>query len=119
MRPDQMARPRYSRFSSTDKGAMACLVICAGNVTQAVTLACSKSQKVKFKGNVADTVEDTGDDFEQRIVFTVNKHAKNPVCQITLFLAVERDAEEDGGSLLAIDSLDLGFDSDSKATFAK
>ena len=55
-------------------------------------------------------------DFAGRVVFTEQRHAKNPVCQITLVLLVQSDTDvaDSGGALLLVDSLELMLPSGGK-----
>ena len=60
-------------------------------------------------------------DFQNRVAFTVQTHAAKPICQITLFLVVDRDtdAADSGGALLAVDSLDIQMATPGKAKYQR
>ncbi|MFG0262439.1 MAG: hypothetical protein ACF788_08610 [Novipirellula sp. JB048] len=103
-------------FLSSDPGATVRLVACAGGATKVVDLCTDKSKGTKLKGDrkkslMAEYPEYQFGDFQDRVEFTLQPHAKKPVCQVTLLLVVERDTDTagDGGALMVVDSLDLSF----------
>ena len=111
-------------FVDADAGAIARLVVCAGGTTQVVDLSTDESNTVELKGKskVAIVAEHPGREygnFQDRVEFTVQTHAAKPVCQVTLFLVVERntDTADSGGALLAVDSMDISIAKPGKATF--
>lgn len=108
-------------FADTDSAASARLVACAGDKTTVVDLS---TDKVKLKGKSkcalkAEHAEAQFGDWQDRVEFTVQTHAEEPVLQITLFLLVEHntDAPDAGGALLAVDSLDLEIAKSEKAAY--
>ena len=110
-------------FVDADPGAIIRLVACAGGTTQVVDLSTDESNTVKLKGTSKETIvaEHPGEEygnFQDRVEFTVQTHAAKPVCQVTLFLVVERntDSADSGGALLAMDSMDISIAKPSKAT---
>ena len=113
-------------FADADSGATARLVACAGDSTTSVGLASKTDEAVKLKGTSKDAIAanhagmELGD-FENRVTFTVQTHAAKPVCQITLFLVVDRDTDtaDSGGALLAVDSLDIQMATPGKAKYQR
>jgi hypothetical protein len=89
-------------FVRAEAGAVGRLVVCAGDSTTVVDL------KHADEGDYHETVE-----------FTVQAHAAEPVCQITLVLLVEHDTDTDGsgGAHLTVDSLDLEIAMPGKGTY--
>ena len=101
---------------STDVGATARLIACAGDAATPLSLDTDESIAVKLKGKAKDALKAEHPDmdfvdFEQRVNFKVQTRAKKPVCQITLFLLVEHDTNVagNGGALLVVDSIDLAI----------
>jgi hypothetical protein len=108
-------------FFSRGAGSNIRLVACAGGSTHVLKVADSTVKDVKLKGKCkekrqAEQPAFQPENFQDRVQFTVQKHAAKPVCQVTLFLAVEHDADapNSGGALLQIDSLDFEIESPGK-----
>jgi hypothetical protein len=104
-------------YVSVDPDAVVRLVACAGDTTTAIGLEGQEGDVVELEGTSkeahADQREDGQfNDFQERVEFTVQTHAKKPVCQITLFLLAEHSTDESGGALLAVNSLDISIASD-------
>ncbi|PQO45474.1 hypothetical protein [Blastopirellula marina] len=101
-------------FVSTDQGARARLIVCAGDATHVVKLTATK-EEVVFKGSCKEKLVEESDgediDFQDRFRFKLAPKAEKPVCQVTLVLVLERDTDEadSGGGLLAVDSLDFSI----------
>lgn len=103
-------------YVSADPEATARLVAVAGDVAKPLDLA---TEAVELKGKSKEAaLKDSENaegamsgDFAERVEFSVVPHAANPVCQVTLFLVVERntDTPESGGALLVVDSLDISM----------
>jgi hypothetical protein len=90
------------------------LVACAGDTTKVVDLLAHADQAVVLRGPARDAMVATHpsvnwSDFHDRVAFTVQTRAAQPVCQITLFLVVEHntDSTDAEGAVLVVDSLDL------------
>ena len=110
-------------FVDADPDAIVRLVACAGDTTQVVDVSMDETNTVKLKGKskeaiVAEHPDQKYGDFQDRLEFTVQTHAAKPVCQVTLFLVVERntDTADSGGALLAVDSMDISIAKPGKAT---
>lgn len=110
-------------FVDAEPGAIIRLVACAGGTTQVVDLSTDENNTVKLKGKSKEAIvaEHPGEefgDFQDRVELTVQTHAANPVCQVTLFLVVERntDTADSGGALLAVDSMNISIEKPGKAT---
>jgi hypothetical protein len=89
-------------FVQAEAGAAGRLVVCAGNRTTVVDL----------------THADQGD-YHATVEFTVQAHAAESMCQITLVLLVEHDTDTDGsgGAHLTVDSLDLEITMPGQGTY--
>lgn len=90
------------------------LVACAGDTTKVVDLVAHADQAVALRGTARDAMVATHpsvnwSDFHERVAFTVQTRAAQPVCQIRLFLVVEHntDSTDAEGAMLVVDSLDL------------
>jgi hypothetical protein len=90
------------------------LVACAGDTTKVVDLLANADQAVALRGTARDAMVATHpslnwSDFHDRVEFTVQTRAAQPVCQITLFLVVEHntDSTDAEGAVLVADSMDL------------
>jgi hypothetical protein len=111
-------------FAQQDPEAIVRLIACVGDTTKIIDLSSDPAQVIKLKGKskpaiVAAQPNKTFGDFQNRVEFTVQKHAANPVIQITLCLLAEHDTDVaggGGGALLAIDSLDLSIGKSGKGT---
>lgn len=103
-------------YHDVDPSANARLVACVGSVTQSVDL--SKKNVSAEEDSAADAV---GDDFEDRVTFTLQTRAANPVAQITFLLSVDRDTDVEGAGsgLLVLDSLNIEVAKECTATLAK
>ena len=112
-------------YSDADTGATARLIACVGDTTKVIDLT-PDEKEVKLKGNskqrlAADHGETEAGDFEERVEFTVAKHAEKPILQVTLLLVVEHDTDtaDSGGALLVVDSLDLAIVAPGKGKYKK
>ncbi|HQX48615.1 MAG TPA: hypothetical protein PLY87_03705 [Planctomycetaceae bacterium] len=113
-------------FADVDAAASARVVVCVGDTTKVVNLSSDKDEKVELKGESKSVLtEEHPDaqfgDWQDRIEFTVQTHAADPVLQVTLLLLVDHDtdATDTGGALLVVDSLDLEMAKSAKAVYKK
>ncbi|WP_152054503.1 hypothetical protein, partial [Tautonia marina] len=100
-------------FASADPGAHLRLVVAAGESTQVIDLTPEESG-VELKGTAKQAAQDQFadacfGDFHDRVRLQFQRHAAEPVAQITVFLMAERntDQADSGGAALFVDSLDL------------
>lgn len=112
--------------TSVDSGAGVRLVACAGDTTTVVKVNPTDTCQVKLKGKAKEAIAAEAGvsqfkDFEERITFTVQTHAKKPVLQITLFLVAEHDTDvaNGGTALLGLDSIDLSIGEPNTAKISK
>jgi len=97
---------------STDQPNVVIRLSLRGNVNYLRTALGVHVRLVAYVGDATEIVNlpsATSGNFLEAFQFTLQPHAAEPVCQITLFLLVEHDIDTDdaGGAVLSIDSLDL------------
>ncbi|MEZ5944627.1 MAG: hypothetical protein R3C18_24835 [Planctomycetaceae bacterium] len=96
-------------FCDVAPQANARLVVCAGSATHVVDLSADENVELSDGAKEDYNLDEGGADFFDEVKFVVQRHAAEPVCQLTFFLEVDRDSDQpdSGSALLVVDTIDL------------